>query len=93
MARAAVLIPSPYVAENHQYLNAKALADVNAARLVEESGLKDGVLTETLREMIENPSCRAAYEREIAQFADAAANRRIWEDILTLTQKKDQRKN
>ena len=91
MKKAAVLIPSPYVADNHQYLNAKTLADVGAACLVEESALESGALTESLRELIENPIQRLRMEQEIAQFADAAANRRIWEDILKLAQKKDQR--
>jgi UDP-N-acetylglucosamine--N-acetylmuramyl-(pentapeptide) pyrophosphoryl-undecaprenol N-acetylglucosamine transferase len=31
-----ILIPSPNVAENHQYHNAKFLADMNAAMLVED---------------------------------------------------------
>lgn len=35
-----VLIPSPNVAENHQYHNAKALADNNAAILIEDKNLE-----------------------------------------------------
>ena len=87
MKKAAILIPSPYVADNHQYLNAKTLADVDAACLVEESTLESGALTEALCEMIENKERRLRMEQQIAQFADATANRRIWEDILKLTQK------
>ena len=37
-----ILIPSPNVTNNHQYYNAKALADAGAAVLVEESSLADG---------------------------------------------------
>lgn len=37
----AVLVPSPNVAENHQYFNAKSLADKNAAVLIEDHLLKD----------------------------------------------------
>ncbi len=36
----AVLIPSPNVAENHQYYNAKSLSDNNAAVLIEDKNLK-----------------------------------------------------
>ncbi|MEJ2615893.1 MAG: undecaprenyldiphospho-muramoylpentapeptide beta-N-acetylglucosaminyltransferase [Ignavibacteriaceae bacterium] len=39
----AVLVPSPNVAENHQYYNAKSLADKNAAVLVEDKNLKDEI--------------------------------------------------
>ncbi len=37
----AILVPSPNVAANHQYFNAKSLADSNAAILVEDNLLKD----------------------------------------------------
>ena len=35
-----ILIPSPHVAENHQYYNAKSLADNNAAVLIKDSDVK-----------------------------------------------------
>lgn len=35
-----ILIPSPNVAENHQYYNAKSLADENAAILIEDKDIK-----------------------------------------------------
>ena len=37
--RASVLVPSPNVAENHQYYNALTLSNIGAARLYEENGL------------------------------------------------------
>jgi UDP-N-acetylglucosamine--N-acetylmuramyl-(pentapeptide) pyrophosphoryl-undecaprenol N-acetylglucosamine transferase len=36
-----ILIPSPHVAENHQYYNAKSLADKNAAVMINDSELKE----------------------------------------------------
>ena len=39
-ARPALLIPSPNVAENHQYHNAMALADRGAALVIEEKDLE-----------------------------------------------------
>ncbi|MFR5876978.1 MAG: undecaprenyldiphospho-muramoylpentapeptide beta-N-acetylglucosaminyltransferase, partial [Eubacterium sp.] len=39
MGKASILIPSPYVAENHQYHNAMALVNRNAARIIEEKDL------------------------------------------------------
>ena len=35
-----ILVPSPNVAENHQYINAKSLTDKNAAILIEDKNLK-----------------------------------------------------
>ena len=40
LAVPAILVPSPNVAENHQYLNAKSLADHRAAILKEDNKLK-----------------------------------------------------
>ena len=60
---AAVFVPSPNVAENHQFQNAKSLADVGAAVLIEDKNLKseliDVVLTlinnqEKLEELSKN---------------------------------------
>ena len=58
-----ILIPSPYVPNNHQYYNAKQLSDAGAAVLLEEKDLnaqtlsqlvntlmKDGVRRKTMRE-------------------------------------------
>ncbi len=39
LGRASILIPSPNVAENHQYFNAKTFADKGAAVLIEEKDL------------------------------------------------------
>lgn len=49
----AILVPSPNVAANHQYFNAKSLADNNAAVLVEDHLLKNK-LTETLSSILFN---------------------------------------
>ena len=38
-----VLIPSPNVAENHQYYNAKSLADENAVILIEDKNVKNNL--------------------------------------------------
>lgn len=38
---ASILVPSPNVAANHQYFNAKSLADENAAILIEDKELKN----------------------------------------------------
>lgn len=47
----AILVPSPYVAGNHQYYNAAVLKDAGAAQLVEEAALlkNPAILRETIR--------------------------------------------
>ncbi|MBQ8431810.1 MAG: undecaprenyldiphospho-muramoylpentapeptide beta-N-acetylglucosaminyltransferase [Clostridia bacterium] len=88
LGKAAILIPSPYVAENHQYLNAKTIADANAAVLIEESTLVGNALQEVIRELVDGTEKRKALEENIRAFADPKANQRIWEEILRLTEAK-----
>lgn len=47
-----ILIPSPYVAENHQFKNAMDLINNNAALMIEEKDLKGDILVRTIDELI-----------------------------------------
>lgn len=49
-----ILIPSPYVPDNHQYKNAKDLIDKKAAILIEEKNLKGDILVRTIDDIINN---------------------------------------
>lgn len=88
MKKACVLIPSPNVAENHQYKNAKTLADANAAALVEEVDLEEGRLTAVVRELLASGSRRRELGSCISSFAKEDACNRIWQDIVSLTDKR-----
>ena len=82
-----MLIPSPYVADNHQYLNAKTLADAGAAVLVEEKELADGALIRATEELLSSADARTRMENKIRDFADPRANQLIWQDMQTLLRK------
>lgn len=49
-----ILIPSPYVPNNHQYKNAIDLVEKNAALLIEEKNLSGKLLVEKIDELINN---------------------------------------
>jgi len=49
--RASILIPSPNVTNNHQYFNAKVLADAGAAALLTEEEMNEGKLTDVVLEL------------------------------------------
>ena len=49
-----ILIPSPYVTHNHQYMNAKVLSDRNAAIIIEEKNLTSDNLIQKIDEIMEN---------------------------------------
>lgn len=49
-----ILVPSPYVTDNHQYKNAKSLLDKDAAVLIEESNLNSDDLVKNIEELLNN---------------------------------------
>lgn len=87
MKKACVLIPSPNVAENHQYKNAKALADANAATLVEEKELEEGKFTKAVCALLTSDVRLKEQQKNIASFAQKDASQHIWQDIVRMTSK------
>ena len=49
-----ILIPSPYVPNNHQFKNALDLVNNNAAYLLEEKDLKEDILVKKIDELLKN---------------------------------------
>ncbi len=86
MGKAAVLIPSPYVAEQHQLKNAMALVDKFAAVCVEEHTLAEGALTKTVLELLVDPERRTAMEGKIRAFACPDANEQIYRALMALVE-------
>ncbi len=54
-AKASILIPSPNVAENHQFHNAMALVRRGAAEIIEEKDLTGEALWEKVRAILSDP--------------------------------------
>lgn len=79
----AILIPSPNVAENHQYYNALSLAERKAGRLIEEKDLTGKKLCAMAEEMLRNPGTLQEYGRNAQKLAIVDANERIYQIILT----------
>ena len=52
LGKPSILIPSPYVAENHQYHNAMTLVEKNAAVVIEEKDLTGEKLTEEVEKLL-----------------------------------------
>ena len=55
VGRASILIPSPNVAENHQYYNALELQKAGAAVVIEEKNLTGEGLIETVQQLLAQP--------------------------------------
>ena len=79
-----ILIPSPNVAENHQFYNAKTLSDNNAAILIEEKDLTGETLIEAIKSVIESPDKLKQMGENAKKTAVFDANNRICDVIMNL---------
>ena len=73
-----ILIPSPYVANNHQYYNAKALFDKNATILIEENTLDGSILLSTIKTILKDENKMKSLSSNLDHFKTPKVN----EDIL-----------
>jgi UDP-N-acetylglucosamine--N-acetylmuramyl-(pentapeptide) pyrophosphoryl-undecaprenol N-acetylglucosamine transferase len=83
--KCAILVPSPNVANNHQYKNAKLLNDNQSAILIKEDELHK--LTDQVKYLMENDHIRGQYEKNIKSFSMEDSNKRICMEILKLYKK------
>lgn len=81
LTKPSILIPSPYVSENHQYHNAKAFEEKKACILITESELKEGLLIEKVGDIINDKSKLSELSENISQFCILDANERIYKII------------
>jgi len=85
--RASILIPSPNVAENHQYHNAMVLAAKNAAVVIEEKELTGSRLCQTVEELVADPQELRNIGKNAQALAVVDAARRIAQQVLELAEK------
>jgi len=78
MGKPAILIPSPNVAENHQYHNAMALVNAGAADIIEEKDLTGAALMRKTDKMLLNPEKLEKYSENSRKMAITDANERIY---------------
>jgi len=79
--RPAVLIPSPYVAENHQFHNAMSMVNKRAAMLIEEKDLTGEKLMQTVDSMLTDPEVLKEYRNNAQSLAITDANERIYQTV------------
>lgn len=80
--KAGILIPSPNVAENHQFHNAMAMVNRGAARIIEEKDLTAEKLTQTVDAIFENETTAKEIGKNAAAMGILDANERIYNVIL-----------
>lgn len=81
-----IFIPSPNVAADHQYKNAKAISDASAGLLIEDKNLHSD-LADTIKQLINNDERLDELKKNIASFAKPEAANIIAESGIRLAEK------
>ncbi|MEZ5043263.1 MAG: undecaprenyldiphospho-muramoylpentapeptide beta-N-acetylglucosaminyltransferase [Saprospiraceae bacterium] len=87
LGQAALLIPSPNVAEDHQTMNAKALLDKQACILVKDQDAKADILTQALA-TLKDENLLATLSSNVRSLAKPAAAAMIADEVIALAKKK-----
>ena len=87
LGKPAILVPSPFVAANHQYKNAKVLADRGGVELVEEKDCTGEGLYRTAIGLLADGSRRAAMGKALKELAAPNAAYDIYENLMALLKK------
>ena len=91
MGKASIIIPSPNVVDNHQYKNAKVLADEGAAVLIceyEMSEEGESKICQAVDKIRSDAEYRSAMEEKIRTFAKDDVEKRIFDAIIELIESK-----
>ncbi len=88
LGKASILIPSPNVAENHQYHNAMALVEKNAARILEEKDYTPETMEQIFGELVADKATREEIAANAKAIAIIDAKRQIADIILSLAEQK-----
>ena len=84
MGKASILIPSPYVAENHQFHNAMALVNRNAARIIEEKDLTSESLGKIMDELLSDKETLFEIQKNAKEMAILDSREKIAGIIISL---------
>lgn len=87
IGKAAILVPYPHAASNHQELNARKLEDMGAARVVLDRELSGQRIAELFRTLYLDERMRSEMERQAAAFGRLDAAERIVQLAMSLIRK------
>lgn len=79
--KASILIPSPNVAENHQYYNALELENAGAAKVIEEKDLTGERLIEQVKQLTEHPETLQKMGKQAYSLAKPDSLDLIWKHL------------
>ena len=80
-----ILIPSPYVANNHQYYNALDLANMKVSELIEEKDLNSNIIKVMINELVYNDELYKEFKNNLEKLNTKASSTIIYEEIKEIT--------
>lgn len=83
-----ILIPSPYVTDNHQYKNAMDLINKEAALLIEEKDLKGDILVRTVDQLLNNQNKIEEIKTNLEQLNIPNSATKIYDELKELIDRK-----
>ncbi len=86
--KAAILVPYPFAAGNHQEVNARKLWDVGAAQMILDKELNGKTLSDSIKYLLQDPDAIGQMERTSKSLGNPEATNRIIELMMGLLKKK-----
>ena len=86
-----ILIPSPYVANNHQYYNALDLVNKGISILIEEKDLNESTLTDAINNIFEESTIKEIKDN-LKKIKDTSSSTIIMQEIMNRLKEKDEKK-
>ena len=87
LGKPAILIPSPYVTDNHQYKNAKVVENEGAAVVIEEKDLTPELLEKTVLELLGDKTRLEQMQKNARKLAINDTHDRIYKIVNELVNK------
>lgn len=84
-----IFIPSPYVANNHQYYNAKEIVDQNAGIMIEEENLDGKELFDTVEELLNHSQKYEIMKMNLKNLGRSDSSGVIVREIMELCHEKN----
>lgn len=81
LEKLSILIPSPYVANNHQYFNALAVANKRAAFMIEEESLNEKIIKEKVHDLLFDEVLKTNMKINLKKIQKNDASEIIYEKI------------
>ena len=87
LGKPAILIPSPYVTDNHQYKNAKVVENEGGAVVIEEKDLTYELLEKTVFELLDDKERLEKMQKNARKLAIDDTHERIFDTVKMLVNK------